>query len=57
MDFALPPDDDPRRLAVRAWLAERPVPTRAELAAAGYVAPHWSRPWGIAADPEHQLII
>ena len=26
MDFELPPDDDPRRLAVRAWLAEHPTP-------------------------------
>ena len=57
MDFALPPDDDPRRLAVRAWLAEHPAPTRADLASAGYVAPHWPRPWGIAANPEHQLIV
>ena len=57
MDFALPPDDDPRRVAVRAWLAENPAPTRVELAAAGYVAPHWPRPWGIAADPEHQLVV
>jgi 3-oxochol-4-en-24-oyl-CoA dehydrogenase len=27
------------------------------LAEAGYVAPHWPAPWGIAADPIHQLII
>lgn len=57
MDFDLPPDDDPRRLAVRAWLAAHPDPTRAQLAAVGYVAPHWAPPWGLGADPEHQLLI
>jgi alkylation response protein AidB-like acyl-CoA dehydrogenase len=57
MDFDLPPDDDPRRLAVRAWLAEHPSPTQAEMAHAGYVAPHWPEPWGLGADAEHQLIL
>jgi len=57
VDFDLPPDDDPRRVAVRAWLAEHPSPTRADLAAAGFVAPHWPAPWGIGADAEHQLIL
>jgi 3-oxochol-4-en-24-oyl-CoA dehydrogenase len=57
VNFDLPPQDDPRRVAVRAWLAEHPKPTRSELAAAGYVAPHWPTPWGIGADAEHQLII
>jgi 3-oxochol-4-en-24-oyl-CoA dehydrogenase len=57
MDFELPPPDDPRRLEVRAWLAEHPSPTGRELAAAGYVAPHWPAPWGLGADPVHQLII
>ena len=57
MDFQLPSDDDPRRLAVRAWLAEHPAPTGRELAEAGYVAPHWPAPWGLGADPIHQLII
>ena len=51
MDFELPPDDDPRRTAVRAWLAEHPVPVRAGLAEAGLVAPHWPAPWGRGADP------
>ncbi len=27
------------------------------MAEAGYVAPHWPRPWGLDADPIHQLII
>jgi alkylation response protein AidB-like acyl-CoA dehydrogenase len=57
MDFELPSDDDPRRQAVRAWLAEHPRPTGRELAEAGYVAPHWPRPWGLDADPIHQLLI
>jgi alkylation response protein AidB-like acyl-CoA dehydrogenase len=57
MDFELPADDDPRRLGVRTWLAEHPTPSGRELAEAGYVAPHWPRPWGLDADPIHQLVI
>ncbi len=57
MDFELPPDDDPRRVAVRAWLAEHPAPSGRTLAEAGYVAPHWPPPWGLGADPVHQLVI
>lgn len=57
MDFELPAPDDPRRAAVREWLAAHPRPSGTELAAAGYVAPHWPRPWGLDADPIHQLII
>ncbi len=57
MDFDLPGDDDPRRLAVRAWLADHPSPSGRELAEAGYVAPHWPRPWGLDADPIEQIII
>jgi alkylation response protein AidB-like acyl-CoA dehydrogenase len=57
MDFDLPGQDDPRRVAVRSWLAEHPAPSRTELARAGYVAPHWPRPWGLDADPVHQLLI
>ncbi len=57
MDFELPPDDDPRRVEVRAWLAEHPRPTGRQLAEAGYVAPHWPRPWGLDADPIHQIVI
>ena len=37
MDFQLPADDDPRRLAVRERLAAHPSPTGAQLAEAGYV--------------------
>ena len=57
MDFDLPADDDPRRLAVRAWIAEHPDPTDAELHEAGYIVPHWPAPYGLDADPMHQLII
>ena len=57
MDFQLPADDDPRRLAVRAWLAEHPQPSGGVLAAAGYVVPHWPAPYGLGADPVHQVII
>ncbi|HEX4982737.1 MAG TPA: acyl-CoA dehydrogenase family protein [Ilumatobacteraceae bacterium] len=57
MDFDLPADDDPRRLAIRAWLTDHPRPTGRQLAEAGYVVPHWPAPWGLDADPLHQLII
>jgi len=57
MDFLLPSEDDPRRLEVRAWLVEHPSPTGRQLADAGLVAPHWPKPWGLGADPIHQLII
>jgi D-threo-aldose 1-dehydrogenase len=57
MDFELPADDDPRRQAVRAWLTEHPSPSGRQLAEAGYVAPHWPSPWGLDADPIHQLVI
>src|SRR5690349_21538916 len=57
MDFELPPADDERRLAVRRWLAEHPAPTGRRLAEAGYVAPRWPAPWGLDADPIHQILI
>ncbi|MGB1504097.1 MAG: acyl-CoA dehydrogenase family protein [Acidimicrobiales bacterium] len=57
MDFDFPPDDDPRRLAVRAWRAANPNPSQADVHAAGYVVPHWPAPWGLSADPMHQIII
>jgi alkylation response protein AidB-like acyl-CoA dehydrogenase len=57
MDFELPGDDDPRRQAVRDWLTAHPRPTGRDLAEAGYVAPHWPKPWGLDADPVHQLLI
>lgn len=57
MDFDLPADDDPRRLAVREWLAAHPHPSNADLHGAGYIVPHWPAPFGLDADPIHQLII
>ncbi len=48
MDFELPSENDPRRRAVRAWCEAHPKPTGMELARAGYVVPHWPRPWGSA---------
>jgi alkylation response protein AidB-like acyl-CoA dehydrogenase len=57
VDFEMPAEDDPRRLAVRSWLAEHPDPSARVLAEAGYVAPHWPAPWGMDADPIHQLIL
>jgi alkylation response protein AidB-like acyl-CoA dehydrogenase len=57
VDFELPPDDDPRRTAVRDWLAAHPAPSGRDLAEAGLVVPHWPAPWGLDADPVHQLVI
>ncbi len=57
MDFELPADDDPRRVEFRQWLADNPNPSGPVMAKAGYVAPHLPAPWGIDADPIHQLII
>jgi alkylation response protein AidB-like acyl-CoA dehydrogenase len=57
MEHLLPDESDARRIAVREWLAAHPQPAPRELAEAGYVAPHWPAPWGLAADPVHQLII
>ena len=47
MDFDLPPDDHPARERTRDWIAANPNPTGAQLAEAGYMAPHWPRPWGL----------
>jgi alkylation response protein AidB-like acyl-CoA dehydrogenase len=57
VDFDVAPADDPRRLDVREWLAAHPRPTGRQLAEAGYVAPHWPRPWGLGADAVHQLVV
>jgi len=57
VDLALPGDGHPARAAFRAWLAEHPRPTPRQIADAGYVAPHWPRPWGLEADPVAQLVI
>src|SRR5258705_37954 len=57
MDFELPGEDHPQRKPVRAWFEANPRPSGRDLAAAGYVVPHWPKPWGLAAEPELQLII
>jgi alkylation response protein AidB-like acyl-CoA dehydrogenase len=57
MDFALPGDDHPARVRFRQWLAEHPDPSPGQIAEAGWVAPHWPRPWGLDADPITQLVI
>jgi alkylation response protein AidB-like acyl-CoA dehydrogenase len=57
VDLAPPPDDHPARVAVRAWLRDHPEPSARQLAAAGYVAPHWPLPWGLEADAVTQLVI
>ena len=45
------------RVELRAWLREHPDPNGRSLAAAGLVAPHWPRPWGLGAGPAQQLVI
>jgi alkylation response protein AidB-like acyl-CoA dehydrogenase len=57
VDLALPGDDHPARAEFRTWLTAHPDPTPRQLAGAGYVAPHWPRPWGLDADPIVQLVI
>ena len=57
MEDLLPGEDDPRRAVVREWIAAHPEASARELAESGYVAPHWPAPWGLGADPVHQLII
>ena len=57
MDLNLSGANDSRREAVRRWLSAHPSPSPADLAEAGYVAPAWPAPWGLAADTVHQLIL
>jgi alkylation response protein AidB-like acyl-CoA dehydrogenase len=57
MDFDLPADDHPTRLAVREWIAANPNPTGREMAEAGYVVPHWPKPYGLEASPIEQIVI
>lgn len=60
----LPPEAERARAEVRAFLAEHlgddgttPPDWNRRLAAAGYVAPHWPRPWGRDASPAEQLAV
>ncbi|MEW6472932.1 MAG: acyl-CoA dehydrogenase family protein [Actinomycetota bacterium] len=64
MQLDLPPEAEAARAAVRRFLEEtlgpdgRPPPDwYARLAAAGYTAPHWPRPWGLGASAAEQLVI
>jgi alkylation response protein AidB-like acyl-CoA dehydrogenase len=57
VDFDLPAEDDPHRHAIRMWLEAHPGPSGRELAEAGWVSPHWPAPYGLEADPVHQLVI
>jgi alkylation response protein AidB-like acyl-CoA dehydrogenase len=57
MDFELPGEDHPQRKAIRSWFEANPKPGGRDLAEAGYVVPHWPKPWGLAAEAELQLII
>jgi len=57
MDFNLPGEDDPRRIAVRRWFEANPSPSYKQLAEQGYTAANWPRPWGLDAEPELQFII
>ena len=57
MDFDLPPEDDPRRLEVRGWLEANHNPSPRQLLERGLTVPHWPEPYGLSADPMHQIII
>jgi alkylation response protein AidB-like acyl-CoA dehydrogenase len=57
VDLELPGEEHPQRIAVRSWLEAHPYAAGRQLAEAGYVAPHWPRPWGLDADPIAQLVI
>jgi alkylation response protein AidB-like acyl-CoA dehydrogenase len=57
VDFELPAEDDPRRKPIRDWFEVHPRPSGRALAEAGFIVPHWPKPWGLAADAELQLII
>jgi alkylation response protein AidB-like acyl-CoA dehydrogenase len=61
LSIELPPEAEPLRAEVRAFLEELRTHDRSEwrrrLADAGYVAPHWPGPWGRDASPVEQLVI
>lgn len=57
MSGVLPGEDDVFRRTVRQWIVQHPRASPEELARAGFVAPHWPRPWGLAASPIEQLIV
>jgi alkylation response protein AidB-like acyl-CoA dehydrogenase len=63
MELELPPDAVEAADRLRAFVAEHapggryPGDWNSQLARAGYVAPHWPRPWGVEASPFEQLAI
>ncbi len=57
MDFDAPPENDAYRMQVRAWIDKNPNPNYKQLVDAGYVVPHWPKPYGLEAGPLEQLII
>ena len=57
MDVDLPPEDDPRRIEVRRGSTSTRSRRRASSSSAGFVVPHWPKPYGLDADPALQLII
>jgi alkylation response protein AidB-like acyl-CoA dehydrogenase len=57
LDVDLPAEDDQRRIEIRRWFEEHPTPSPRDLVDAGFVVPHWPRPYGLDADPALQLII
>jgi alkylation response protein AidB-like acyl-CoA dehydrogenase len=50
-------EQDPRRIELRAWLANHPNPSGRELADAKLVAPAWPAPWGLDASVQYQFVI
>jgi 3-oxochol-4-en-24-oyl-CoA dehydrogenase len=63
MDFDLPAEAETYRDEVRAFIREHapggsfPADWNVQLAEAGYVAPHWPKPYGRDAGPVQQLVI
>jgi alkylation response protein AidB-like acyl-CoA dehydrogenase len=63
MELELSPEAAETAGQVRAFVAANapgghyPADWNARLASAGYVAPHWPRPWGLDASPSEQLAI
>jgi len=61
LSVELPPEAQPLRAEVRDFVEDLLTHDRSEwrrrLADAGYLAPHWPRPWGRDASPVEQLVI
>ena len=61
LSVELPPEAEPLRAEVRGFVDELQAHDRSEwrrrFADAGYLAPHWPRPWGRDASPVEQLVI